>query len=127
MNGNRRTIETGPGSASQPRYGATGGGSKTRIWVNWVMALLTVPGAAIVMLFALGAVMSTDSCTQSQCPNLGGGINFDVLFYGPPVIALLVIAASVFTARRRAGIVVPLVGWALLVADVAILVLTVAH
>lgn len=125
MNGNHRTLATGPGSATA--YGTRDGGSKTRVWVNWVMALLTVPGAAIVMLFALGAVMSTDSCTQSQCPNLGGGINFDVLFYGPPVVALLVIVASVFTARRRAGIAVPLVGWALLLADVAILALTVAH
>ncbi|SON60076.1 hypothetical protein MSIMFI_01568 [Mycobacterium simulans] len=123
MKGKNQAVETGPGSATQP----TQGSSKTRTWVNWVAALLTVPGAAIVMLFALGAVMSTDSCTQSRCPNLGGGIDFDLLFYGPPVIALLVIVTSVFTARRRGGIAVPLCGWALLIADVAVLAIAVAQ
>lgn len=123
MKGKNRAVETDPGSATQP----TQGSSKTRTWVNWVAALLTVPGAAIVMLFALGAVMSTDSCTQSRCPNLGGGIDFDLLFYGPPVIALLVIVTSVFTARRRGGIAVPLCGWALLIADVAVLAIAVAQ
>lgn len=95
--------------------------------VNWVLALLNVPGAAIAMLFALGAVMSTDSCTDRRCPNLGGGISFDVLFYGPPVVAVLVIVASVFTAKRRAGVAVPLFGLALLVLDVAFLAASVAQ
>ncbi|OBK20112.1 hypothetical protein [Mycobacterium asiaticum] len=119
MNGDNRdlTMASGPGSGA----GSVGGDGAARARVNWVLALLTVPGAAIVMLFALGAVMSTDSCTQSQCPNLGLGINFDVLFYGPPVVALLVIVASVFTAKRRVGFLVPVVGLVLLVADVAIL------
>ncbi|WP_396891278.1 hypothetical protein [Mycobacterium sp. Z3061] len=115
---------TGPGSATDP----TGDdGEKARSRVNWVLALLTVPGAAIVMLFALGAVMSTDSCTQNRCPSLGGGISFDVFFYGPPLVAVLVIVASVFTAKRHGGIAVPLVGLALLVTDVAILAASVAQ
>ena len=127
MKGNNRdlTVATGPGSATQSEQRDDGG--KTRTRVNWVLALLSVPAAAIVMLFALGAVMSTDSCNESRCPNLGGGISFDVLFYGPPLVALLVILASVFTAKRRAGIVVPLGGLALLTADVAILAATVAQ
>lgn len=79
------------------------------------------------MLFALGAVMSTDSCTESRCPHLGAGLNFDAAFYGPPLVALLVIVASVFTAKRRAGVVVPLGGLALLVADVAYLAVSVAQ
>ncbi|WP_437340016.1 hypothetical protein [Mycobacterium asiaticum] len=116
-------MATGPGSAGQPTPRGDDEGAAARARVNWVFALLTVPGAAIVMLFALGAVMSTDSC--SGCSNLGGGFSFDVLFYGPPVVALLVIVASVFTAKKRAGIVVPLVGFALLVGDVAILAATV--
>lgn len=97
------------------------------MWSTWVLALLTVPGAAIVMLFALGAVMSTDACSESRCPNLGAGIDFSVLFYGAPVVALLVITATVFTAKLRFGIAVPLVGLALLVGDVAILAATVAQ
>jgi hypothetical protein len=74
------------------------------------------------MLFALGAVMSTDGCSDRSCPNLGrGGIDFGVAFYGAPVVAFVVLVISFFTAKRRGGIAVPLVGWALLVADVALM------
>lgn len=114
----------GPGSATDPTQRDED--EKARSRVNWVLALLTVPGAAIAMLFALGAVMSTDSCAD-RCPNLGGGLSFDVFFYGPPLVALLVIVASVFTAKRHGGIAVPLVGLALLVTDVAILAASVAQ
>lgn len=126
MNGNNRdlTMTSGPGSGPDS---SGDDGAKARARVNWVLALLTVPGAAIVMLFALGAVMSTDSCTQQRCPKLGGGINFDVLFYGPPLVALLVIVTSVFTAKRRTGFLVPLAGLALLIGDVAILAASVAQ
>jgi len=80
-------------------------------WVNWGLALSTVPAAAIVMLFALGAVMSTDGCRDRSCPNLGrGGIDFGVAFYGAPVVAVV-----------AGGIAVPLCGWALLIADVALM------
>jgi hypothetical protein len=96
-------------------------------WVNWGLALLTVPGAAFVMLFALGAVMSTDSCSDRQCPNLAhGGVDFGAAFYGAPVVAFVVIAVSFFTARRPRGIAVPLSGLALLIADVAVIAATVA-
>ncbi|OBG36873.1 hypothetical protein A5672_19300 [Mycobacterium alsense] len=91
-------------------------------WVNWGLALATVPAAAIVMLFALGAVMSTDGCSGGGCPDLGrGGIDFGVAFYGAPAVAFTVIVISFFTARRRGGIVVPVVGWVLLVADVVLM------
>ena len=123
MNGRNLLTETGPRGAAHPLQG----GTKARLWVNWVLALLTVPGAAIVMLFALGAVMSTDACSDSRCPNLGAGIDFGVLFYGAPVVALVVLVVSVFTAKRRFGIAVPLVGLALLAADVAVLAVTVAQ
>jgi len=96
-------------------------------WVNWGLALSTVPAAAIVMLFALGAVLSTDNCSDRQCPNLArGGIDFGLAFYGAPVVPFVVIAISFFTAKRRGGIAVPLCGWALLVADVAVMAATVA-
>ena len=97
-------------------------------WVNWGLALTTVPAAAIVMLFALGAVMSTDACVDNSCPGLGrGGIDFGVAFYGAPAVALVVIFLSFFTAKRKGGVVVPMCGWALLVADVAIMAATVAQ
>jgi hypothetical protein len=96
--------------------------------VNWALALLTVLGAAAVMLLALGSVMSTAACSDTQCPNLGpDGISFDVLFYGPWVVAALTIVVSFFTAQRRWGIVVPVVALALLGADIGILATTVAQ
>jgi hypothetical protein len=96
-------------------------------WVNWGLALSTMPAAAIVMLFALGAVMSTDSGGDRSCPNLGrGGIDFGIAFYGAPMVAVVVIVVSFFTAKRKGGVVVPLGGWALLVADVAVMAATVA-
>jgi hypothetical protein len=94
-------------------------------WINWGSALSTVPGAALVMLFALGAVMSTDACSSgSHCPH--GGIDFGVAFYGAPVVAFVVIMVSFFTAKRPRGIVVPLIGWALLIIDVALMAATVS-
>jgi hypothetical protein len=103
------------------------GGRNVWPWVNWGLALSLLPAAAIVMLFALGAVMSTDGCSDRSCPNLGhGGINFGVAFYGAPAVALVVIVVSLVTAKRRGGIVVPLCGWVLLVADVVLMAASVS-
>jgi hypothetical protein len=55
-----------------------------------------------------------------------GGINFSVAFYCAPAVAAVVIVASFFTAKRRGGIAVPLCGWALLVADVALMAVSVS-
>jgi Na+(H+)/acetate symporter ActP len=108
--------------------GGTDHDTRVRLWVNWALALLTVVGAAVVMAVALGAVMSTAACNDKACPNLGpNGISFDTLFYGAPVVAAVAVVASFFTARRRWGFVIPVVALALLIADVAILVTTVAQ
>lgn len=97
-------------------------------WVNWGLALATVPAAAIVMLFALGGVLSTAGCSDRSCPNMGhGGIDFGVAFYGAPAVAVVVIVISVFTAKHRAGLAVPLLGWALLIADVVLMAASVAR
>ena len=128
MNANNSnvTFDSGTHSATGPARGE-GRGRNVWPWVNWGLALSTVPAAAIVMLFALGAVMSTDGCSDRSCPNLGrGGIDFGVEFYGAPVVAVVVIVISFFTAKRRGGIVVPLCGWALLIIDVALMAATVA-
>ena len=95
-----------------------------RFWLNWVLAVLTIVGAALVMIVAMGAVMSTAGCSTAECPDLGpSGFVFGVLYYGAPAIAALTILVSLFTARRRRGFVVPLVGWGLLAADVLALVI----
>ncbi|HEX5254349.1 MAG TPA: hypothetical protein VFW69_10830 [Mycobacterium sp.] len=124
---NNLTVDSGSGGATA--VGRPDGVRRrnTRPWINWGLALATVPAAAIVMLFALGAIMSTDGCSDRSCPNLGhGGINFGVAFYGAPAVAVVVIIISFFTAKRRGGIAVPLCGWALLVADVALMAASVA-
>jgi hypothetical protein len=101
---------------------------RLRLWVNWALALLTVVGAGIVMAVALGAVMSTAACSDKACPNLGpAGISFNTLFYGAPVLAALTIVVSFFTAKRRWGFVIPVSALALMIADIAVLAVTVAQ
>jgi len=101
---------------------------RLRLWVNWALALLTVVGAGIVMAVALGAVMSTAACSDKACPNIGpAGIGFNALFYGAPALAALTIVVSFFTAKRRWGFVIPVLALALLIADIAILAVTVAQ
>jgi hypothetical protein len=124
---NNLTIDGETRSAVEPAAGYASRDGNVWPWINWGLALTTVPAAAIVMLFALGAVMSTDGCTDSRCSNLGrGGIDFDVAFYGAPVVAFVVLVISFVTAKRRGGIVVPLCGWALLVVDVALMAASVS-
>lgn len=109
----------------QPAKGRT---DRLRLWVNWALALLTAIGAGVAMALALGAVMSTAACSDKACPNLGPrGISFDTLFYGAPAVAAVTILLSFFTARRRWGFVVPVAALTLLIADVAILAITVAQ
>jgi hypothetical protein len=121
-------VDTGGNRDALAEPGDTDHDTRVRLWVNWALALLTVVGAAVVMAVALGAVMSTAACNDKACPNLGpNGISFDTLFYGAPVVAALAVVASFFTARRRWGFLIPMVALALLIADVAILVTTVAQ
>lgn len=88
--------------------------------VNWILAALTVPTAALVMIFAVGAAMSMAACSNAQCPDLGPyGVLYGVLLYGAPVIAGLTVIASFFTALRRRGWLVPVVALALLAVDFA--------
>ncbi len=97
---------------------------RARLWANWVAALLTAAGAALVMVFAMGAVMSTAACSTAECPDLGpSGAVFGLLYYGAPAIAALTILASFFAAGRRRGWLVPAAGWALLAADLLALVI----
>jgi len=101
---------------------------RLRLWMNWALALLTVLGAGVVMAVAMGAVMSTAACSDKACPNLGpDGISFNALFYGAPVVAVLTIVVSLFTARRRWGFVVPVSALALMIADITVLAVTVAQ
>lgn len=107
---------------------ANNSGHRRRLWLNWGLALLTAVVAGITMAVALGAVMSTAACSDKACPNLGPrGISFDTLYYGAPAVAVVTIVLSIFTARRRWGFVIPVTALALLIADIAILAVTVAQ
>ncbi|MGB3335097.1 MAG: hypothetical protein WBA79_20035 [Mycobacterium sp.] len=97
---------------------------RARLWVNWAAALLTAAGAALVMVVATGAVMSTAACSTAECPDLGpSGAVFGLLYYGAPAIAALTILASFFTAGSRRGFLVPVAGWVLLGVDLLALVI----
>jgi hypothetical protein len=110
------------------RSDANHSGHRRRLWLNWGLALLTAVGAGITMAVALGAVMSTAACSDKVCPNLGPrGISFDTLYYGAPAVAAATIVLSIFTARRPWGFVIPVTALALLIADIAILAVTVAQ
>lgn len=80
------------------------------------MALLTIPAAAAVMYFATGAVMSTAGCTGQSCRGPGESA-FGVMFYGAPVISVVVLAVSAVVARLRLGFLVPVAGLVLLAID----------
>lgn len=101
------------------------GGRRTRISLTWVLVLLTVPAAVAVYLYGMAAVMSMAGCTGEGCASKGPGeFWFGILFYGAPVVPVVAIAVSIFTSRLRYGVLVPVVGLALLAIDFAVLALT---
>ena len=92
---------------------------------NWVLALLTVPGAIAVVAFAYLQVLGTAGCNDHPCPRQGPGeLGFGLIEYGVPAVAVVAIVLSFFTARRRRGIVVPAVAWLLLIAAAVVLVVS---
>lgn len=96
---------------------------RSRLWINWLLALSTIVGAAAVQLFAMGAVMSTAACSNPNCPKPSGFV-YGLLTYGAPVVAVLALVVSFFTAGHRRGFLVPVVAWILLLLDAAILAAT---
>ncbi|OCB12317.1 hypothetical protein A5717_16575 [Mycolicibacterium porcinum] len=101
------------------------GERRMRISITWVLVVLTIPAAVVVFLYGMGAVMGMAGCTGDVCATKGPGeFWFGILFYGAPVVPLVTIAVSIFTSRMRYGILVPIVGLALLAIDFAVLALT---
>ena len=90
--------------------------------VNWVLALATLPGAVAVVVFLYMQVLGTAGCNDQPCPRQGPGeLGFTFIQYGVPAVAVAAVVLSFFTARRRGGILVPLVAWALLIAAFLVL------
>lgn len=131
MNEENSSVRTDAEAGRDQQPASTAGPDRSkrlRLWVNWALALLTVLGAAVVVVYFFSAVMSTAGCSVRTCKHVGPDwVSPDVLLYGPPVVAALTIVVSFFSARRRWGIVVPVVALALLGADAAILATTVAQ
>jgi hypothetical protein len=96
-----------------------------RLSATWLLAILTIPAAVFVFLYGMGAVMSMAGCSDDACASQGPGeFWFGILFYGAPVVPVVTILLSIFTARLKWGIVIPLVGLGLLAIDFAILALS---
>jgi len=90
--------------------------------VNWVLALATLPGAVVVVVFLYMQVLGTAGCNDQPCPRQGPGeVGFTLIQYGAPAVAVVAVVLSFFTARRRGGILVPLVAWVLLIAAFLVL------
>ena len=90
--------------------------------VNWVLALATIPGAVAVVVFLYVQVLGTAGCNDQACPRQGPGeLGFTLIQYGAPVVAVVAVVLSVFTAGRRGGIVVPVVAWSVLIAAFVVL------
>jgi hypothetical protein len=97
----------------------------SRAVLNWILALLTIPGAMAVVAYSYLQVLSTASCTEGACTRLGPGETvFGLIMYGSPVVPAVTIALSFLTARRARGFLVPAVAWAILLIAIAILALS---
>ena len=89
---------------------------------NWILALATLPGAVAVVVFAYMQVLGTAGCNDQPCSRQGPGeLGFTLIEYGAPVVAVVAVALSFFTARRRRGVIVPVVAWLLLIAAFVVL------
>jgi hypothetical protein len=90
--------------------------------VNWVLALATIPGAVVVVVFLYMQVLGTAGCNDQPCPRQGPGeLGLTLIQYGAPIVAVVAVVLSFFTARRRSGIVVPVVAWLVLIAAFVVL------
>jgi hypothetical protein len=90
--------------------------------VHWIAALLTIIGAAAVEVIAYGLTLGVAGCTDRTCPNLGlANAVYGPVVYGAPVVAVVAIALSFVTARKRWGWAIPTVAWILLIAGPVLL------
>jgi hypothetical protein len=91
-----------------------------KTFLNWVLALSTVPVALVLVIVAIGAVMGTAACTNQPCDAPNPTL-FGVLLYGAPIVAVVTVVVSFFTARRRWGTAVPACALALQAVGLAVL------
>jgi hypothetical protein len=99
--------------------------STAAVWVNWALALLTIPGAIAVVVLQYVQILGTAGCSDRTCPHLGPSpVGFVIIQYGTPAVAVAAIVLSIFFAKRRFGFLVPVCAWTLLAVAVAVLIVT---
>lgn len=96
-------------------------GSTTRTVANWVLSVAAVPAAVAIVVALYGQILGTAGCSPGSCATLSEN-SFTLIQYGVPVVAVLTVVASFFTARKRGGVIVPIVAWALLILAAVVLV-----
>lgn len=87
--------------------------SSARTTFNWVFAVATVPAAIGIVGLVYLQIMGTAGCGSGPCPTLSE-TTFTLIEFGVPAVAVLAVVASFFTARRRGGVLVPVIAWALI-------------
>ncbi|WIM89186.1 hypothetical protein PT015_06955 [Candidatus Mycobacterium wuenschmannii] len=96
--------------------------ARPRAILTWILAALTVPGAAFVLLFGFAAAMGTDRCAYEDCPRMGPpGPVLTLLVFGAPLVSVATIVATARCAQRRWGFAIPLAAFALFGIDVVVL------
>ena len=111
--------------AASERGDDAGRSHSGRAVFNWVLAALSVVGALAVVAFAYLKVLGTAACTDRMCGELGPGETvFGLILYGTPIVAVVAVLLSFFTARRRLGVLVPVCAWIVVISALLVLVLT---
>lgn len=87
---------------------------------NWVFGIATVPAAIGIVGLVYLQIMGTAGCRTAECPTLDE-TTFTLIEFGVPAVAVLTVVASFFTARRRGGVLVPILAWALILLAAVVL------
>ena len=112
-------------TAVEGRTAGTDEVGRSRRVINWILALATIPGAVAVVVFAYIQILGSAGCSEQTCPRRGPSeLGFTLIQYGLPIVAVVTVLLSFFTARRRNGILVPVVAWLLLIAGFVVLVVS---
>lgn len=102
--------------------------SVAAVWINWALALLTIPGAIAVVVLQYIQILGTAACSDRNCPHLGPGpVGFVIIQYGSPAVAAAAIVLSIFFAKRRFGFLVPVCAWTFLAVAAAVLIVAFQH
>ncbi|WP_319454617.1 MULTISPECIES: hypothetical protein [unclassified Mycobacterium] len=118
-------VEHDERAAVEDRGAESGHAHTGRAFANWILAVLSLVGALAVVAFAYLKVLGTAGCTDRMCDDLGPGETvFGLILYGTPIVAVVAILLSFFTARRRLGYVIPMIAWAVVLAAVVVLIVT---